>query len=221
MIKAWSYSALEAYETCPKRFWHLNVAKDIKEEKSEAQMEGIQVHKAIEDFIMRGKPLPVGLVHMEKVYAPYRAACLALPGSVYGEQKLAITAEYVPTGWFADDVWFRTILDLMVVGDKHAVVVDHKTGKTKNDMTQLELMAAVGFLIRPQLEVIDAAYVWTKSGKVTGKRIHAEDCIDIWSNILPRVERLQEAHRKTEFPPTHSGLCKRYCPVTSCPYHGS
>lgn len=218
--KAWSYSALEAFETCPKRFWHLNVAKDVKEEKSDAQLEGIMVHKSIEDYIMKGKPLPLGLVHMEKVYAPYRALRVAKPDTVYGEQKLAITKDYVPTGWFADDVWFRTVMDLMVVGETRGVVLDHKTGKVKHDMTQLELMAAVGFLVQPQLEVIDAGYAWTKSGKVTGRRINADECSDIWMNILPRVERLQKAHATTDFPAIQSGLCKRYCPIESCVYHG-
>ena len=33
---AWSYSKLKNFETCPKRSWHLDVARDIKEPEGEA-----------------------------------------------------------------------------------------------------------------------------------------------------------------------------------------
>lgn len=220
-MKAWSYSALDAFETCAKRYWHLTVKKDFREKKSDAQNEGTITHKSIEDYVLRGKELPIGLVHMKKIYEPYRQMRIEHPDKVYGEQKLAINGDYVPTGWFADDVWFRTIIDLMVVGDKTAVILDHKTGKVKTDMTQLELMAAVTFLVQPQLELVKAGYSWTKTGKITGKEVSAEDCIGVWNKILPRVAKLQEAFDTACFPPKPSGLCKRYCPVESCPHHGS
>jgi len=32
----WSYSSLALYQQCPKKYYHLKVAKDIKEELGEA-----------------------------------------------------------------------------------------------------------------------------------------------------------------------------------------
>ena len=37
---SWSYTKLKNYETCPKRHFHYDVRKDIKEPEGEARREG-------------------------------------------------------------------------------------------------------------------------------------------------------------------------------------
>lgn len=213
---AWSYSALTNFESCPKKHWHLRVQKDYREEENENIKYGHYVHKALENFCLKGTPLPIDLAHLEKHVAKYRD----IPLEKMAEQKLAINADYEPTGWFDPDVYCRAVLDLVVFGETHAVIVDWKTGKEVDDNIQLQLMAALLFLYKPQLETIDAAFFYTKTKRSVPSSISRDEIPAIWSAIIPRVRRLEEAILRTDFPPKPSGLCKRHCPITGCPYHG-
>jgi hypothetical protein len=60
---AWSYSALTGFETCPKRHWHYNIAKDIKEEENSYQREGTDTHAAFDRYLKDQVELPLGLGH--------------------------------------------------------------------------------------------------------------------------------------------------------------
>ena len=57
----WSYSALTAYETCPKRYQLTRVTKQVVEPQNEATKWGNEVHKALELFAKGQKPLPKSL----------------------------------------------------------------------------------------------------------------------------------------------------------------
>jgi hypothetical protein len=53
-----SYSALNAYQVCPRRFYHMYVAKDLsREEKSKEQLAGTAVHEALKLRIRLNEPL--------------------------------------------------------------------------------------------------------------------------------------------------------------------
>jgi len=60
MIKtpSWSYSGITLFDQCPKKYYHLRVAKDITEPASIAMMYGTDVHEAAELFIRDGTALP-------------------------------------------------------------------------------------------------------------------------------------------------------------------
>ena len=62
---AWSYSSITLFDQCPKKYYHLRVAKDIKEPESEAMLYGTAVHKAAEDYIKDDKPIPEKFSFME------------------------------------------------------------------------------------------------------------------------------------------------------------
>jgi hypothetical protein len=47
----WSYSSLKTFEQCPKKYYHLRIVKDVKDEGSEATIYGQEVHKAAEEYI--------------------------------------------------------------------------------------------------------------------------------------------------------------------------
>ena len=57
-MTAWSYSSISTFKQCPKKYYNLKVAKDVKDIGSEAMLYGNQVHKAAEDFIKEGTPIP-------------------------------------------------------------------------------------------------------------------------------------------------------------------
>lgn len=213
---AWSYSRLTNYEQCPKKFWHLSVQKDFKEAESPEMGHGKKVHKALELRVGQGVPLPSDLSYLEPVAAKFANAS----GLKLVEQQLAITADFTPTGWFANDVWCRSIIDLAVVNGPRAVLVDWKTGKESDDFTQQLLAAAMFFLHNKEVMDIDLMYYWIKTRKPTIRSLARDDAKLVWGNIVKRVRRYNHAHVEVTFPPKPSGLCKKHCPVTSCPYHG-
>jgi hypothetical protein len=52
---AWSYSKLKNFEACPKRHYHVDIAKDFKEADSEALLWGNRVHKGLAIALETGR----------------------------------------------------------------------------------------------------------------------------------------------------------------------
>lgn len=212
----WSYSRLKNWETCALRHYHYDIAKDVTEPESGMLAEGHAVHKALELRIASGKKLPLGMGQYESVAAKLEA----LPGENYAEQKLAITEKFAPVGFFGSGVWFRTVLDFTNVHNTTAAIIDYKTGKVTQDTTQLQLMSATIFHHAPEVQRVRARLLFLNHNHAERAEFVREDLPEIWGEILPRVRRMREAVEGGKFPPKPSGLCKRYCAVQSCPYHG-
>ena len=214
---AWSFSALNSFETCPHRHYRTRVLKDVRDDQSEALLWGNEVHKALELRIKDDKPLPTT---MEK-WEPIVAKLLARKGESIAEQKLCLNENLSPTSWFAKDAWCRGVVDYMLVDGKKAVALDWKTGKPKDDHEQLMLFAALLFHHYPELEVIRTGYVWLAHGsKITSKEFTRADVPQIWEEFLPRVKRLQQAVDADKWPKKPSGLCRAWCPVLDCEFNG-
>jgi hypothetical protein len=98
--------------------------------------------------------------------------------------------------------------------------LDWKTGKILEDGVQLALMAACVFAHHPQIQKLRTEFVWLKEDATTRADFTREDMVKVWAGVLPRVEVLEKAYKTTDFPPTPNNLCRKWCPVTSCPYHG-
>jgi len=217
--KSWSISALKSFESCPRKHYEMNVQKNFQDKPSDVMAWGNDVHKAFENFLRDGKRPPIGM----RQYTPMLEALADQPGEKLIEQKLALSEVFSPTTWFARNVWVRTIIDYAVVNGAKAVIVDIKTGKVREDYDQLALMAAVMFNHVEELEQITAMFIWTQEewpaniSKVTYTR---EELPQLWERFMKREEIYQDAHRNTDFPPKPSGLCRNWCAVSTCPYHG-
>lgn len=217
---AWSYSRLTNYEQCPKKFWHMSAApksERITEPPSEAMRYGNEVHKAIEERISKDKEFPLHLTHLEPIIAKFADA----GGEKLVEQQLALNYNMRPTGWFDSDVWCRSIIDFAAVNGDHALVVDWKTGKMGDDFTQQKVAAAMFFIFFPDVQTVDMMYYWLKDKKATTESLKREDAKHVWAAMMKRVKKYVRAHEEMDFPPRQSGLCKRHCPVKSCPYNGA
>jgi CRISPR/Cas system-associated exonuclease Cas4 (RecB family) len=213
---AWSYSRLTSFETCPKKFWHTSVQKDFKEPESDDMRHGKKVHKALERRIGFNEKLPNELSYLEPIAAKFSKS----HGTKLVEQQLAITPDFEPCEWYGPNVWARCIIDLAIVAPPHAVIVDWKTGKQSDDFTQQQVAAAMFFLFNPDVETIDLMYYWIKDRKPSIRSLARSDAKIVWAAAVKRVLRYTMAHQQANFPPKPSGLCKRHCPVMSCPYHG-
>lgn len=214
---AWSFSKLSTFETCPKKFAAENITKTSPFTESEASRYGKFVHKCFEDRILKKKKLPIDLLHHEPVMAKLENA----KGEVLGEQRLALTEDLKPTGYFDSDVWVRGQVDYAALSDTKVFVVDYKTGKMKDDMDQVELMLAMFICYYPDIEDGAGAFYWTKHKKFTNTGIHSrEDIQGMWAGYLPRVARMYEAIDTGTFPPKQNYLCASYCNCEECAYHG-
>ena len=213
---AWSFSAMETFKTCPRKYYAEKVAKVVPFTKSSASEYGVMVHKKFEDRLVDGKKLPLDLIHHEKVMAKLANAS----GEGMGEQKLTINADYEPTDWFSKDAWLRGIIDYVKVNGKHAIIVDHKTGKQKDGFAQIDLMFALMNIFMPEIETATGMFYWTKGKKITSKTYIKADIPEIWNSFLPMVLTMQQAYDKDVWPCKPNGLCRRYCGYTDCQHHG-
>jgi len=217
-VTAWSYSSLQAFETCPRRYAVVRVYKQVKEPQTEATMHGNEVHKALELYGRDRTPIPPKY----ESYRPLVDTVLKAPGEKVFETKFALNTDLQPTTFFGKDCWVRGVLDLQVVQPKTAIVLDWKTGKPKTDGDQLKLFAAATFALRPHIEKVHTGYVWLAHDKLDRETFTREQAPQIWAEFRIRVERLDNAMKYDDFPPKPSGLCKNWCPVPNniCEFSG-
>jgi hypothetical protein len=104
--------------------------------------------------------------------------------------------------------------------EQFAIIIDWKTGKVLEDPVQLLLSAATVFYHHPEVQVCRSVYAWLAENAESDEIIHRKELPEMWNNLWERVEELQHAHATTSYPPKPSYLCRRYCPVVACPYHG-
>ena len=206
---AWSYSALTAFETCPRRFQLTRVTKQVREPQTEATIWGNKVHKALEDFAKSGKPLSPDL----KKYEKYVKKIQSYEGKRVVEERVALDRNFRPTTWMAKDVWVRGIIDIGVVGSEKAYLLDWKTGKRRPDSNQLKLFAALAFAMYPWIDKVVTGFIWLKSGEFDKEVFTRDHLPHLWNEFLPRLSRVAIAYDQDKWTPKPSGLCKNWCPV--------
>lgn len=212
MTSAWTYSQLESFETCPKRHYHLRVARDVVEPPSPHQEWGTKVHTAFENAINKGDPLPEGMQQWQALATKLQA----LSGEKLTEHRFAIDRNFQPVDWKSS--WSRGIADLVVVRGTQAAVLDYKTGKRKPS-EQLALYANYAFHHFPQVKSVRTGYVWLSAKKIEWNLFDVDSVSRTWQSFLPRVNRLEAAHEGGLWPVRPSGLCRGWCPVLHCAFN--
>jgi hypothetical protein len=210
---SWSYSSLKTFQQCPKKYYHTRVAKDFKDEDSTATIYGKEVHKAAEDFIRDGTPIP----EKYKFIAPTLEVLKNIPGEKFCEIQLGLTADLRPTGFFGDEVWWRGIADLLIINGNDGFLIDYKTSKNAKyaDTKQLDLLAAAVFAHYPQVKHIKSALIFLVSNEFVKKQ-HTADKLDGY--ITPfrfDLSRLDKALETGVWNANSGPLCA-YCPVKNC-----
>lgn len=210
---AWSYSRVNAMETCPRKVWHTSVAKDIVEPESDEMAQGTATHKAFEMFLKKAVPLPLHLRH----HAEVLTRIASLPGEKSVEQQIALDANWQMTDWFSKGAWLRIKSDMTQLNGTKAVCWDWKTGKPKDDFTQLQLNGAVTMHLAPEIDEVTLAFYWAKTKQITKDKLTREQLPDFWGRMLKRVQVYQSHHDRQDFPPRPNYFCKGCC-VTKCQY---
>ena len=209
MTVTWSHSALNAFETCPKRYQLTRVTKQAAELPNDATIWGNKVHKGLEEYAKRKTPLPEEISHFKR----YVDKIQSYKGKQIVEEKIALTKSLRPTTWMAKDVWVRGVIDIGVIGSDTAFLLDWKTGKYRPDNNQLMLFAALAFATYPWIKNVVTGFVWLTAKKFDKEKFSKEQVTDLWGEFHPRVERLEEAYKQDKWIAKPSGLCRKWCPV--------
>lgn len=212
---SWSYSKLKNFDVCPKRMYEIDLCGNFKDVGGEALEWGDKVHKSLAARLKSKTPLPPEM----KNYEYWADRVDRGTGSLLVEQKYAITRDFRPTAYFANDVWYRGIGDVVRIDGRVALVLDWKTGKVLEDSVQLMLMAQCIFSHFPEVTHVRSSFVWLKEECETPELLTRQEVADQWVALLPRVLAMENAAKTLNYPPKPSGICMTYCRVTSCPLH--
>ena len=216
----WSYSSLKTFQQCPKKYYHLKIAKDIKDPPTVATMYGQSVHKAAEDFIKDGTPIPEKFSYMQ----PFLDTLNAIPGEKHVEMELGLTKDLKPCAFDADDAWWRGIADFLVLDEAKGLAysVDYKTSKSARyaDKQQLDLVAAAIFAHFPKIKRVKSALLFVVSKEFVRAEHVAELKEAYVDKLRPDLARIEAAMENGVWNPITGPLCG-FCPVKQCEYNRS
>lgn len=220
---AWSYTKLRDFETCPRRYYTVNVLKSVKETSVELER-GNRLHEAMKNRVISSTKLPMEFAYMER-WAKSLTAILNPTQIIQCELQLAVSRNLAPVGYWEKQVFCRTKIDYLLLiphgkGTFLCNIVDYKTGKPKDDDTQLVINALCVLAHYKDVVGIKSEFLYTEHGDVRGFTYLRSSMQELWKEITPRVAELETAHANDNWPATPCGLCKEYCPVTSCEFFG-
>lgn len=204
----WSYSSLQMFLQCPRKFDLIRNQKVVKDEPNAATIWGNEVHTALENRIKHGTPLVGNMTKFE----PVAQELESWSGHWVTEEKFGLTENLEPTDFFAPDVWCRGVLDVYTVHGKRAFVGDYKTGKMRPELSQLKLFAAAILHKYPHVDRVRTAFIWLNHDQKSVEDFSREDLQFIWKYFLPQLRRLETAYEKQVWVPNPSPLCG-WCPV--------
>ncbi len=218
MTPSWSYSSLKTFQQCPRKYYHLKVAKDIVDRPHESAMYGSAVHTAAEVHVRDGEPIPAKFAYI----APTLEALMKIEGEKHCEIKLGLTEDLEPCEFEDPKHWWHGIVDLLIVNEDTGVahMVDYKTSKNARyaDTKQLDYMAAAVFAKFPKIKVIKSALLFVVSNEFVKKRHLVENKADYIKSALPDLNRLKAALGSGVWNPITGPLCG-FCPVRSCEHN--
>jgi len=218
-MTAWSYSSIKTFDQCPRKYYHLRIAKDVKDEGSQATIYGQAVHKAAEEFIRDGVPVPKKYAFIQDVLDSLNR----IEGEKFCEMKLGVAIGddgFEPCKFFGDDVWWRGIVDLAIINGSKAYIIDYKTSKNAKyaDVKQLDLMAGAIFVHYPEVQEIKSGLAFVVSGEFI-KKDHRRDQLDAYLSVFNNeLDRLNTAEETDVWNAVSGPLC-RFCPVSTCEHN--
>lgn len=239
---AWSYSKLKNHESCPKRHYHVDIVKDWQEAESQALAYGNDLHeklaRAIGDYGGNkpdgsdAVPLPDSYKEMEILVQQRQARRTKMNARVMTELSLAMSSDFKPAPWFEDrrdatkpKPWYRAKVDVLTLLGPVAIAEDWKTGKITEDNPQLRMTAMLIFAHHPQVQKVRTTFFWLKEDAETVEDVTREQQMSMWADIAPRVEKLRIAYQTPDpavgFPAKPGYLCRKWCPVKTCPHYGT
>jgi hypothetical protein len=218
---AWSHSALDKFESCPRQYHETAILKRWPYSATAEMDWGKYVHKAFENYLLYATPLPAALLMHQDFLDRFKA----MPGELAGEERIALDTKLRACPYFLsrDDprqVWYRGQVDArkrnLAAGTSH--LLDHKTGKVKNDFTQLKSFAMFEFLTQPAIHTCTVEYYWTQIKGAAGETYTRAQLPELIAFFAAKLHPFADAFLTNTWTPKTSGLCNGWCPVTTCEF---
>jgi hypothetical protein len=212
-----SFSSIKMFENCPKNYYHQRIEKSVKDPGSAVTAFGERIHKSLELRLSDGEVLSQEAARYERLCASVEQMALGAD-ELAVEQEMTLNEQLEPTGWWDEDAWLRSKIDVLIRRGSDAVVLDWKTGKRKPDFDQLELFAVQVMKHYPEVERVKSTFVWLKDTQMDSETYTREQVPELWQRILSKINRIEGALASDNWPAKPSGLCN-WCPCrTFCEY---
>jgi len=215
----WSYSSISTFKQCPRKYYRLKVLKDIKEPEADYLLYGVAVHKAAEDYVRDGVEIPAKYGFIK----PQIDLLLKIEGTKHCELKMGLTQELDACDFFADNVWWRGVADLVIINGEDAYLIDYKTGKSAQyaDTKQLELLSLALFRHFPAVKNIKAGLLFVVC-KAFVQSEYAEDSQrDSWIDWFGVIHSLESCYENNVWNAKPNFTCNKFCAVSDCEHNGA
>ena len=215
-MAAWSYSSLKTFQQCPKKYYHLKVAKDIVDDGSEATVYGKELHKAAEDYVRDNVPIPPQFAFIKATLD----ALKNIQGEKLCEIELGVAnngGKLSACGFNDKNAWYRGIADLLIINGDEGYLVDYKSSKNAKyaDLKQLDLLAAAVFTHFPEVKSLKSALIFIVSNEFVNKEHDAHHRLAYFEHVRFDLERLEKAMETGVWNAVSGPLCG-WCPVKTC-----
>lgn len=211
-----SPTSLSTFLTCPRQYEAKYITKEVVFQDTPHTLFGSALHKAIEDRLMLGEPLPALLAPMEDLLARMST----LP-NMWAEKRLAADKAGRPTTFFDRVAYLRCIVDVLIDAGETVVCVDWKTGKKRDHQTQHNIIRSCAAANFPDAKEVVTIFVYLFTGQSDRQVWKVGDTADpAMAKTKMDLFDLALAHETGKFPTRKSGLCSKWCDVLSCEFNG-
>lgn len=211
----WSFSGLKQYINCPHQYNEVKVLKKYETKPTHQMLYGTDVHSALENYAKDGTALP----HNYQRFAALVDPLLEIDGTRYPEHRMALRLDKSACAFDADDYWVRGIVDLMIITDDTAFIVDYKTGSDKYpDVKQLRLMALMTFAHFPEVNNVKAGLMFVLRNNFIPEDYTRDQQDKLWGSFNGDIERMKMSYETGMWQKNPTPLCG-WCPVNTCEHY--
>jgi hypothetical protein len=209
----WFHSFLASFATCEYQAYRQYVARDVPWEETPARAAGREAHSALERRLRDGARLPPD-------HAARESLCLPIDrfaGEKHFEWRLGVREDGSPCDFFDRDVWGRGVLDVALLDGEVAMLLDWKTGKVREDPSELAAHAVLLRAHRPAIRRIVGRYVWLMTGAL-GIAHDVSDTPLKLASVRQTMEKVKINIRGSTWQKKENVLCG-WCSVRDCEFN--
>lgn len=237
-----SHSSLSTFETCPRQYEAKYILKleCMQFVETDATRWGNAVHRQQELYVPYLLGDQRGSDELRKMWSPelthyktgvpmrsYLPAAEWVAKRCEGgkrqpilEDKFGLSADGQAAPYVLRNGWVRGKIDVVLLGDEVADIIDWKTGKKKDDPKQLALSALLIFAAYPNVQKVNVGYAWLGddgTSAIDKPTVYTRsDVQELYMSVRRRFAPLAQAYETGVFPAKTSGLCYGWCQNTTC-----
>jgi CRISPR/Cas system-associated exonuclease Cas4 (RecB family) len=228
-----SYSSLNIYKTCPRRYYLQYIVKAPKIEKPFEALEiGTKVHKVLEKTFQYGASMPLSDAYRRALAEMPEVSDVLQnfdPHMVFGENIIKTGGAEVTLGLDRnlrpstfEEGFIRGKFDLIWISDHNIYILDFKTNRAKNaDVEQLEFYAVLSYHYYKHFYPIKNVHVFffyiRHEEPWFERTFDAHDISALTSRLLDDIATLEAEREWKPSAGPHCNWCPvaHYCPLSS------